>query len=166
MLRSDYDGQDCSIARALEVVGERWTLLIVRELLLKPRRFGELERRLGVSKNLLATRLDKLVDMAIVEKGPNPDRASWSTYALTDKGMHLFPVLSALMAWGDAYYAPSGAPVVFEHHCGHPAGHAVACVACGGAVDRGSIRPMPGPGFLSPEASPTAAPPTTSEGAG
>ncbi len=142
MLRSDYDGQSCSVARALEVVGERWTLLIVRELLRRPRRFSELERRLGIAKNVLAKRLDKLGELGVVEQG-----ADSTEYRLTAKGEDLFPVVQALMAWGDRHAAPDGAPAVFEHECGHAAGHRVVCEHCGDPVVAGNVRVTAGPGL-------------------
>lgn len=147
MLGSEYKTQDCSIARALEAVGERWTLLIVRELLARPRRFVDLQRRLGISKNVLAARLDKLVDLAVVGKQPYEASRDWNTYALTAKGMALFPVVNALMAWGDAFMAPAGPPAVFVHSCGCAAGHEVVCASCGGAVDVHSVQLTAGPGL-------------------
>ena len=149
MLRSDYAGQNCSVARALEVVGERWTLLIVRELLYKPRRFSTLERRLPIAKNILANRLEKLVDLEIVEKTRSEAGAAWA-YHLTAKGSDLFPVISALMAWGDAHLAPDGPPVILEHACGHATGHKLVCEGCGEAVNQRTIRSLAGPGWRAP----------------
>ena len=148
MLRSDYSGQNCSIARALEDVGERWTLLIVRELLRRPHRFAELERRLGVAKNVLSNRLDKLVEREIVEKVPYTDARDWNNYRLTRKGKDLFPVISALMAWGDKYEAPNGPPVVFEHECGHAAGHKLVCAYCGDDIVPRALSVTAGPGAI------------------
>lgn len=148
MLASKYEGQNCSIARALEAVGERWTLLIVRELLIKPRRFLELEKSLAIAKNTLTSRLEKLVDLGIVEKIAVEDPRDWSTYQLTRKGRDLFPVLSALMAWGDAYYAPRGSPAIFQHTCGNDAGHKLVCEACGDLVNASSVQGLPGPGWI------------------
>ncbi len=152
MLGNEYASQNCSIARALEAVGERWTLLIVRELLRKPRRFSELERRLSVSKNILTGRLDKLVQLRIVETIPYGDTREWKTYRLTDKGRDLFPIIHALMAWGDVHEAPRGAPAILQHDCGRPAGHEVVCQACGGAVDAHTVRLLAGPGWDAPDA--------------
>ena len=149
VLGSDYTNQNCSIARALEAVGERWTLLIVRELLLKPRRFSELERRLPVAKNILTSRLAKLVELGIAEKIQCSDTRDWSTYQLTAKGLDLFPVVSALMAWGDAHEAPAGPPMVMTHDCGSPAGHELVCQACGGSVNAHSVQVVPGPGWVT-----------------
>src|SRR5438093_12656201 len=146
MLRSDYNGQNCSIARALEDIGERWTLLIVRDRLRRPHRFAQLERKLGSAKNVLTNRLDKLVEREIVEKVPYTEARDWNNYRLTRKGKDLFPVISALMAWGDKYEAPHGPPVIFEHECGHPTGHKLVCQHCGESVFPRSIRPLPGPG--------------------
>lgn len=146
MLQSEYTGQNCSIARSLEAVGERWTLLIVRELLRGPQRFGHLEQTLGIAKNVLATRLDKLVDREIVEKVPYSDTRDWNEYRLTRKGRDLFPVINALMAWGDRYDSPDGPPVVLEHHCGHPAGHRVVCEHCGEDLRLRDVRSVDGPG--------------------
>lgn len=148
MLKSDYAGQSCSIARALEVVGERWTLLIVRELLRRPHRFAELERRLGIAKNVLATRLEKLTELEVVEKVPYTKARDWYGYRLTKKGQDLFPVVHALMAWGDTYDAPNGAPVIFEHICGQTAGHKVVCEHCGEDVERDNVRFTAGPGLV------------------
>jgi DNA-binding HxlR family transcriptional regulator len=131
MLRSDYADQDCSVARALEVVGERWTLLIVRELLKHPSRFLELERALGVAKNVLANRLEKMVAMQIAEKVSVSDTRDWSEYRLTPRGRALFPVIHALMAWGDKFAAPDGPPLVLVHKCGRAPGHKLICQCCG-----------------------------------
>jgi len=146
MLDSTYEGQNCSIARALEVVGERWTLLIVRELLLHgPQRFSDLEAALEISKNVLSTRLEKLVSLAIVAKSEYEAARGWSEYSLTRKGYDLFPVINALMAWGDHYEAPNGPPVVIRHACGHPAGHVLVCEHCRETLDIKSVTPAPGP---------------------
>jgi DNA-binding HxlR family transcriptional regulator len=153
MLGSKYDGQNCSIARALESVGERWTLLIVRELLRGPQRFSDLEAALEISKNVLATRLDKLIDLKIVAKSQYEAARDWSEYSLTRKGYDLFPVVNALMAWGDRYEAPDGPPVVIRHACGHPAGHLVVCEHCREDLRLKSVIEVPGPGAI--EAAPT-----------
>jgi len=146
MLGSTYEGQNCSIARALEAVGERWTLLIVRELLRGPQRFSDLEAALEISKNVLAARLDKLVELKIVAKSQYEAARDWNEYSLTRKGYELFPVVNALMAWGDRYEAPEGPPVVIRHVCGHPAGHMVVCEHCREALSIKSVIEVPGPG--------------------
>src|SRR6202012_4856844 len=133
MLSSEYSGENCSVARALEVVGERWTLLIVRDLLSGPHRFAGLQR--------------KLVEAGIVRKTPYTEARDWNDYRLTRKGRDLFPVLSALMTWGDRYAAPPGGPpLIFEHECGHAAGHKLVCAYCGDDVIPRSVKVIPGPG--------------------
>lgn len=151
LLGNDYATQNCSIARALEVVGERWTLLIVRELLRKPRRFSELERRLSMSKNILSDRLTKLARLRIVASTTIDGSRGWKTYRLTEKGVALFPVINALMAWGDAYYAPDGPPVILLHTCGHRAGHRVICEGCGEPLDPRAVHVTAGPSWKLPE---------------
>jgi DNA-binding HxlR family transcriptional regulator len=103
MLRRDYEGQNCSIARALEVVGERWTLLIVRDVFLGVRRFDELQVKLGIARNTLTDRLNRLVDEGIVERVRYRERPERFEYRLTAKGRDLNIALTALRQWGDTY---------------------------------------------------------------
>lgn len=105
MLNRTYEGQDCPIARALEVVGERWTLLIVRDVLVGPRRFDQLQASLGIARNVLADRLNRLVEEGILERVPYSKRPPRHEYRLTDKGRELEPALSALRQWGDQFVA-------------------------------------------------------------
>ena len=149
MLKSDYQGQNCSVARALEAVGERWTLLIVRELLVRPLRFSQLERRLPIAKNTLAARLEKLSQLGIVERPTSSAGTDGQSYTLTRKGADLYPVVGALMAWGDVHASPEGAPVVAQHVCGGAAGHKLICETCGGAVDPAHLTFTGGPGWRS-----------------
>ena len=101
MLKRTYEGQDCSIARALEVVGERWTLLIVRDALLGLRRFDEFHQSLGISRKVLAERLRWLVDEGILDRVPYQDRPERHEYRLTRKGRDLHVALVGLRQWGD-----------------------------------------------------------------
>jgi DNA-binding HxlR family transcriptional regulator len=103
MLRRDYDGQNCSIARALEVVGERWTLLIVRDVFLGRRRFDQLQESLGIARNVLTDRLNRLVEEGILERVPYSERPVRYEYRLTSKGLELNVALTALRQWGDKY---------------------------------------------------------------
>jgi DNA-binding HxlR family transcriptional regulator len=148
MLKSDYANQNCSVARALEIVGERWTLLIVRDLIHKPRRFSELERHLAISKNILASRLDKLIEHDIVRTVAVDDPRDWNIYELTAKGRELFPVLNALMTWGDRHAAPLGPPLLFRHSCGGRVAPAIVCQGCAQHVDADSLVRQPGPGYV------------------
>jgi DNA-binding HxlR family transcriptional regulator len=103
MLRRDYDGQNCSIARALEVVGERWTLLIVRDVFLGRRRFDQLQESLGIARNVLTDRLNRLVEEGILERVPYSERPARYEYRLTSKGLELNVALTALRQWGDKH---------------------------------------------------------------
>jgi DNA-binding HxlR family transcriptional regulator len=151
MLGANYEKQVCSISRSLEVVGERWTLLIVRNLFLGLRRFDELQENLGVARNVLAARLEKLVEAGVVETRPYSERPPRHEYALTDKGRDLFPVLVALMQWGDRYApAPGGPPIVLLHRdCGGEVDWHRACTRCGKPLELHQIQTLRGPGARS-----------------
>jgi DNA-binding HxlR family transcriptional regulator len=103
VLKRDYDGQNCSIARALEVVGERWTLLIVRDVFLGLRRFDEIRDDLGIARNVLADRLNRLVEEGILERVRYSERPERFEYRLTPKGRELNVALTALRQWGDKH---------------------------------------------------------------
>ena len=103
MLKREYEGQNCSIARALEIVGERWTLLIIRDVFLGIRRFDELQESLGVARNVLTDRLNRLVDEGVLERVPYSERPTRYEYRLTTKGRDLNLALSGLRQWGDQY---------------------------------------------------------------
>jgi DNA-binding HxlR family transcriptional regulator len=134
MLPRVYEDQDCSIARALEAVGERWTLLIVREALNGTRRFDEFQSRLGIARNVLAARLERLVEEGILERRPYQERPRRFEYVPTRKGEELLPVTLALLSWGDRYYADpiEGPPVVLRHDpCGSDLSPRTVCSCCG-----------------------------------
>jgi DNA-binding HxlR family transcriptional regulator len=103
MLKRDYEGQVCSVARALELVGERWTLLIIRDAFLGLRRFEEFQQSLGIARNVLATRLDRLVEEGIFVRVPYSERPPRFEYRLTPKGRDLNVALTALRQWGDEH---------------------------------------------------------------
>jgi DNA-binding HxlR family transcriptional regulator len=107
MLGRDYEGQNCSVARTLELVGERWTLLIVRDAFLGRRRFEEFQESLGIARNILTDRLAKLVDHGIFERIRYQERPERYEYRLTDKGRDLRVPLLALMQWGDQHLSPT-----------------------------------------------------------
>lgn len=107
MLKNDYAGQDCSVARALELVGERWTLLVVRDAFLGRRRFEEFQESLGIARNVLADRLQKLVEHGVFERVRYQERPERFEYRLTPKGRDLRVALAALMQWGDEYLSPT-----------------------------------------------------------
>ena len=135
-----FDGQNCSIARALEVLGERWTLLILREVLLGRRRFEEIRRNTGVATNILTDRLATLVEHGVLERRGDE-------YVPTRKAIDANPVLVALLQWGDAHAAPDGPPRVLVHApCGHDAEPALQCAHCEQEIRPGELRVRPGAG--------------------
>lgn len=143
MTQRTYDNQDCSVARTLEVVGERWTMLILREAFSRVRRFEEMQRNLGVARNVLADRLQTLVGAGILERKRYQERPERFEYRLTEKGLDLYPALIALMSWGDKYMAPKeGPPVALEHKsCGHETSPVLSCSECGEELSARDIHP-------------------------
>jgi DNA-binding HxlR family transcriptional regulator len=131
MLGTTYVKQNCSAARALEVVGERWSLLILRDALFRGMsRFSEFERSLGLAPNILAKRLESLVESGLLER-TNVVSEDSSRYRATAKGLAFKPVIMALTAWGDRWAAPEGPPVHFEHHgCGGRLTLRIHCTQC------------------------------------
>ena len=110
MLGNDYKSQTCSIAGALEVVGERWSLLIVRDVFLGLRRFDEIQANLGIARNVLQTRLERLVEQGVLERSLYQERPPRYEYRLTEKGLDLWPIVVSLMQWGDRHAPPAGGP--------------------------------------------------------
>jgi DNA-binding HxlR family transcriptional regulator len=135
MLKRDYANQYCPVASTLEVVGERWTLLIIRDVFLGIRRFEELQRDLGVARNVLQARLERLVEEGILVKRPYQERPVRNEYRLTEKGADLWPVLVALLQWGDRYGLEGERPMLLQHRgCGGELDDRRRCVACGADV--------------------------------
>jgi DNA-binding HxlR family transcriptional regulator len=148
MLKRNYEGQVCSIARTLELVGERWTLLIVRDLFLGLTRFDEFLESLGIASNVLTDRLKRLVDEGIVERVPYSERPERFEYRLTAKGRELRLVLLALMQWGDRHI--SNKPPRIARRRSDRSRVLVALVAADGtAVKPGDLELVPGPGTQS-----------------
>ncbi len=146
MLRRDYQGQNCSIARTLELVGDRWTLLIVRDVFLGRRRFDELTESLGVATNVLTDRLNRLVDDGILAREPQPERPDRHEYRLTDKGRELNVVLLALMQWGDRHLSPKPPRIARRRDDHSPV--TVAIVGRNGSrVSPRDVEVVPGPGL-------------------
>jgi DNA-binding HxlR family transcriptional regulator len=148
MLPNDYNGQACSVAAALEVVGERWSLLIVREVFLGVRRFDEMQADLGIARNVLQTRLTRLLEHGVLEKRLYQEHPPRHEYLLTDKGLDLWPIVFQLMRWGDEHAPqPSGAPVLVEHRgCGGAVDDHRTCERCGARLSAADVRARPGPG--------------------
>jgi len=146
----DYDTENCSIGAAVGIIGERPTFLVLREAFNGVRRFDDIQRRTGMPRQVLSDRLARLVDEGLLRKGPYRDSGQRrrDEYRLTDKGLDLYPVLVALMAWGDRYAAgPAGPQVLLRHRdCGEPVELQLSCRA-GHVVDSArEVTSVPGPG--------------------
>lgn len=144
----ELDREPCSLARSLSIVGDRWTLLVLRECFLRVRRFEEFEQRLGIARHVLADRLKKLTDAGVLRKEPYQERPRREEYRLTEKGLDLYPVMLALLDWGDKWMSgPEGPPLLRRHKpCGHVT-HAVhTCSECGEELKARDMTVELGPG--------------------
>ena len=148
MRKTSFADMNCSIAQSLEIIGEWWTLLILRDSFLGVRRFDDFVERLGIARNVLTNRLDTLVDAGILERRTYDEARRRSDYVLTDKGVALWPVMVALRQWGDEWVLGEGnEPILLEHRsCGHVAGAHLVCDHCGEELDARAVRVVPGPG--------------------
>lgn len=148
MPKQSFANISCSIARSLDIVGERWTPLILRDLFVGMSRFEDIRRDLGIASNVLAARLENLEQHGIVERRQyqtGPDRHE---YLLTTMGLDLYPVIATLLAWGDKWLAgPQGPPVVTVHgDCGHPTTAKAVCAHCDGELNAANTSAVAGPG--------------------
>ena len=140
-----FSEMDCSVARTLEVVGERWSLLILRDAFYGVRRFDDFQRDLGIARNVLTERLTKLVDQGVLEKVQYEARPPRFEYRLTEKGRDLLGVVLAMMRWGDRWTREGTSPPVTLTHvtCGHETQAVVSCSACGDELRLGEVRAHP-----------------------
>jgi DNA-binding HxlR family transcriptional regulator len=146
VLPNTYEGQNCAIAAALEVVGERWTMLVIRDALLGVRRFEDFQARLGISRAVLAGRLDQLVEHGVLERRLYQHRPGRSEYVLTERGLALWPVVAGLAQWGREFTADVP-PRVFRHHaCASSIETEVRCPDCGETLAPADVVTSPGPG--------------------
>jgi DNA-binding HxlR family transcriptional regulator len=148
MKRKSFAHTNCSIARALEVVGEWWTILVLREAFLGVRRFEDFHERVGVARNILAARLRHLVRHGVLARARYQERPPRHEYWLTDKGRDLFPVIVALMNWGDRWATPAAGPpvVLAERATGKPLAPRLVCGKSGKPVELSTTLAIPGPG--------------------
>jgi len=147
MLPRTYDAQNCSIARALEVLGDRWTILVIRDAFLGLRRFEDFQRDLGIARNVLTDRLNRLVEEDILAKHRYQERPERFEYRLTAKGRDLWPVTMALLRWGDRHYAEGKPPRIVRHRgCGGSVTERLRCASCGADLDLGDVEAVFGPG--------------------
>jgi DNA-binding HxlR family transcriptional regulator len=150
MQRTDFGDMACSIARTMAVVGESWSLLIVRDVWVGITRFDDLQADLGVSRKVLAERLRLLVDEAVLERRLYNERPPRHEYVLTEKGAELTDILITITAWGDRWTATgAGPPVLLRHRaCGHVTHAEVHCAVCGKPMHGADVDVQPGPGAV------------------
>ncbi|MBB5909876.1 winged helix-turn-helix transcriptional regulator [Actinoalloteichus hymeniacidonis] len=148
MRQTSFAEMHCSLARSLDLVGDWWSPLLLRDLFLGARRFDELVENLGISRNLLTGRLTTLGEAGVIDRVPYRQRPTRYRYALTESGRELVPILLALTAWGDRWATPPGGPpITFRHRdCGHSFTPTVACSECGQPIEAEDVDPVPGPG--------------------
>jgi len=146
----DYDMQNCTIGAALAIVGEKWTFLVLREAFNGVRRFDDIRRRTGAPRQVLSDRLARMVADGLLRKVPyrEPGQRARTEYRLTEKGIELFPVIVALMEWGNKYAAsPAGPTVELTHRdCGAPLRLQLACDDAHVLASAREVTPLPGPG--------------------
>jgi DNA-binding HxlR family transcriptional regulator len=146
------EGEACSLARTVSVIGDRWTLLILRDCFLRVRRFEEFQARLGITRPILASRLRKLVKDFVLAKVPYQQRPLRYEYRLTQKGLELYPIVMAIVHWGDVHMAGrKGRPLIHRHlNCGKTFDPVMVCSECGEPLDPKQVRVHRGPGAASP----------------
>ncbi len=146
----DWSVENCTIARAMEILGERWTLVVLREVFNGVRRFDDMRVRTGIPRQVLTNRLAMLVEQGVLRREPyrEPGSRVRHEYRLTDKGLDLSPVLVAVLGWGDRYLAdPDGSPLAVGHRdCGAEVRVALRCAQGHEVTDPRDVLPRPGPG--------------------
>ncbi|MFI6422625.1 winged helix-turn-helix transcriptional regulator [Streptomyces sp. NPDC050842] len=155
-LPRDYRGQTCALSRSMEIVGERWTLLILRDAFYGVRRFGEFAAHLAVPRAVLTDRLTTLVEAGVLDRRRETDTGRREVYVLTPKGVALWPAVRALTAWGEEFYAAEGGPRRVFRHVGDeaPLDADGRCTGCGTAVPVEDVLVTPGPGLRTASGSP------------
>ncbi|MFC5180541.1 winged helix-turn-helix transcriptional regulator [Actinomadura harenae] len=142
-----YEDQNCSIARALEIVGDRWTLLVIRSAFEGVHRFDDFQEALGVARNVLTDRLSRLCEEGLLRRVRYQERPERYEYRLTRKGVELWPAMMTLLLWGDRHYAPEGPPILILHSgCGGELTARLTCASCGEALGPTDVDLRPGPG--------------------
>lgn len=150
---SQLEAQPCSLARTVAIIGDRWTLLILRDCFLRIRRFEDFQERLGIGRPILADRLRKLVKDGVLERVKYQESPARYEYRLTPKGLDLHPVILSIVHWGDVHLAgEEGRPLLHRHQaCGHIFDPVLTCSECGELVTPQSVQVLPGPGAALPE---------------
>ena len=140
--------EQCSVARTVAVIGDRWTLLILRECFLRVRRFEEFQSRLGITRHLLSERLKKLVRFGVLRRAPYQESPVRYEYILTQRGLDLYPIVMAIVHWGDTHMVDErGRPVIHEHkNCGKIFDPVMVCSECGEPLHAKQVHVHSGPG--------------------
>jgi len=147
VLRRTYDLQHCSVAATLELLGERWTILILRDVFLGIHRFDDFQRRLGIARNVLTDRLGFLVAEDILERRRYQERPERFEYRLTQKGLDLWPIVVEMLRWGDKHAIDGKPPLVLRHRdCGGKVGDRRVCTRCGAELGPADVHAEAGPG--------------------
>jgi DNA-binding HxlR family transcriptional regulator len=137
----------CSIGQAMDILGERWTFLILREAFFGVRRFTGFQRNLGIARNILSARLQRLVAAGLLERRLYSEEPARYEYRLTEMGRDLYPVVISIMRWGDKHLSGEDhKPLLLRHSCGHDAQPQLVCSHCGGEMHPHDVTPEPGPG--------------------
>lgn len=149
MQRASFAQMNCSIAQTLEVVGEWWTLLILRDAMWGVTRFEDFQQRLGIARNILSKRLDRLVEEGLMERRTYDQGRQRHDYRLTDKGRDLWPVIVMMRQWGDKWIAGEGNEATLVRHtaCGNLTTAVLTCNGCGEELGPRELMPVPGPGL-------------------
>jgi DNA-binding HxlR family transcriptional regulator len=149
MRRTSFDGWPCSIARTMDVLGDGWAILVLRDVFYGTTRFGDLQNALGIARNTLTDRLTRLVNLGLLDKQAYQAKPPRYDYRVTDKGADLFGVLAAMSRWGDTWLADkAGVPVVMHHDaCGHDTHADVVCHECQHPLEADEVTVRPGPGY-------------------
>ncbi len=148
----ELEEEPCSMARTIGVIGDRWTLLILRECFLRTRRFEGFQSALGITRHLLAERLKKLVRLGILRRIPYQEAPKRHEYILTQKGLDLYPIMMALVHWGDTHMVDErGRPLLHQHrNCGKDFDPVMVCSECGEPLSAKEVHTHPGPGARGP----------------
>lgn len=159
----ELEEEPCSMARTIGVIGDRWTLLILRECFLRTRRFEGFQSALGITRHLLAERLKKLVRQGILRRIPYQESPKRHEYILTQKGLDLYPIMMAIVHWGDTHMVDErGRPLLHQHRkCGKDFDPVMVCSECGEPLSAKEVHTHPGPGARSTPADPAPAAPKT-----
>ena len=156
-MANEHRLENDSVERALDIFGDRWTFMILREAFFGVRRYGELAQNLGLSRTILSDRLKTLVEHGVLERRRYLEQPERHEYVLTKAGLGLYPAIVCIMRWGDQHLSgPEGPPLVLRHTlCGHNADPRLVCGHCAAELEAREVQPEPGPGAFGKRRAPT-----------